>query len=238
MSSSKQLPGALIAALMASLAGGNGTPRLIRIEPREGESIEDAIARHEAEHRETCQGCAEAYELEQFEAKKKAHESIEKAARREAKAARKASRQETDGDAELNEARKAPDGDTDIAKEQRIKMYAHHEHEREMLAKKQKAEEEQFLKGQQATERYEGMRPELGAPYGAGENSASSTRTPIGFMAFHVLADGTAQVIPQSFNASREEADKVLARVESHPITIILNAVSDTTTEIRPVFAE
>lgn len=234
MSSSKQFPDAFASLLAGLLTGGKGT--MLRVEPREGESLEDAIARTEAEHREVCQGCAEAYELEQFEAKKKAHDSAEKAARREAKAARKASRQETDGDAELNEARKAPDGDTDLAKEQRIKMYAHHEHEREMLAKKQKAEEEQFLKGQQAEQRYEGMRPELSAPYGAGENGVK--RTPIGYMAFHVLPDGTARAIPPSFTESREEADEALARVASHPLTILLDLASESTTEIRPVFAE
>lgn len=181
MSSSKQFPDAFASLLAGLLTGGKGT--MLRVEPREGESIEDAIARTEAEHREVCQGCAEAYEAEQFEAKKKAHDEAEKAARREAKAARKASRQETDGD------------------------------------------------------RYEGKRPELSAPYGAGENSAPK-RTPIGYMAFHVLPDGSAKAIPPSFNPDRTLVEAAMNEVEQHPIAMILSAVSGTSVEVRPVFAE
>lgn len=214
MSGSK-LPNS-IAAMLAGLVGGGVT--FLTVEPREGESVEDAIARTEAEHRETCQGCAEAYEAEQFEAKKKAH------------------------DAELNEARKAvaTDGDTDIdiVTEQRRKLYAHQEAERDALARKQKAEEAQFLKGQKATERYEGKRPELGATYGEGSNSANPTRQPIGYMAFHVLPDGTAKAIPPSFNEDRNKVEEAMNEVEQHPIAQLLTSISGTSTEVRPVFGE
>lgn len=215
MSGKNSLP-PFFASMIAAALSSQGQVSVVEV--REGESIEDAIARIQADHRETCQDCAEAHEAEQFEAKKKQHDEDQHAARKTVQA-----------------------GDTDIVGEHRAKLRAHQQAERDALDAKHKAEYEQLAKSQQhhaPRERHTGKRPEMAAPYGTGANQAGNERKPIGYMAFHVSPDGNARAIPPSFNEDQGAVQEAMNMVESHPIAQLMSGLSGTHVEVRPVFGE
>lgn len=169
-------------------------------------------------------------------------ESVEAAIRRyhdenceDCKAKIKASAGTTDTDAAAG-TDAAKSTDRGVKDEMKEKLLAKHDDERREMAERHE-KERAILAAHEPGNRYEGMRPEMAAPYGNSEKAAP-TRQPIGFMAFHVSEDGTARAIPQSFNEDSVAVEKLVEMVEGHPIALLLAAVSGSTTEVRPVYGE
>lgn len=86
MSKRKDHMNSLAAALASMLGAGMGATKMVVITPKEGQSLEDAIEEHEAEHRKECKGCADAHaaaaqERDELVAKAKAGAAAEHAAK-------------------------------------------------------------------------------------------------------------------------------------------------------------
>lgn len=58
MSKRKDQMNSLGAMLAAMLGGQMGAAKMVVITPKDGQTLEEAIEEHEAEHRKTCEGCA------------------------------------------------------------------------------------------------------------------------------------------------------------------------------------
>lgn len=72
--------GAILSALASMTEADLDGPRFVKIEPRKGQSVEEAVAEYQAKHRETCAGCAAEYKAQAELAEKEAAKAMNKAA--------------------------------------------------------------------------------------------------------------------------------------------------------------
>lgn len=130
----------MITGLLSALMSISADATMLKVEPREGESLEDAIARTEAEHRAECAECRAEHEARQAQA--------------------------SNGEAKTASQDMAKGTDPSLVGEMREKLYAKHKDELNLLDKKHAEERAQLSKNLGADTRQASASSAFSAPYG------------------------------------------------------------------------
>jgi multidrug efflux pump subunit AcrA (membrane-fusion protein) len=221
MSASDQVHPTIL-SLLAALTGADvKTVRFLNITPKEGQSIEDAVAEAEAEHRKTCEGCAAAY------------------AEAEQEALDRASKAKSSGIVEAMEARKQAEGATAGERIPAAGAAAVVVGRVSLLLGATESTADKFIiqvpPGSSVT-----VGTDLFDTQAAAEEPK---RTPIGWMAFAMKGDKMTPIL-QSFSTDRSVVEKQLAQFDALPEMVMMQRLakfighSSIGAEIRPVFGE